>query len=268
MNANPGVLNVAAYKFVQLGDLTARKQALRDRALSCGLRGTVLLAEEGINLFLAGQPEAVHDFMQTLQDEDALRGMEVKYSQADVVPFKRLEVKIKREIVRMNDPTVRPDRKHRATAVDAHTLARWLDQGCDDAGRPVVMLDTRNAFEVAMGRFVGAIDWSLKKFSDFPQALDAHANELQDKTVVSYCTGGIRCEKAAMLMQAKGLTHVYQLDGGILRYFESLGLKDLEGLNPQGKAVKHWQGSCFVFDERVALDAQLAPVSPPCDLTS
>jgi UPF0176 protein len=116
---------------------------------------------------------------------------------------------------------------------------------CDE-GRPVVMLDTRNGFEVDAGAFAGALDWRLARFSDFPAAAQAHAAELQGKTVVSYCTGGIRCEKAALWMQQAGIPHVLQLDGGILRYFE-----DVPG-------APHWQGSCFVFDERVALDPHTA----------
>ncbi len=126
----------------------------------------------------------------------------------------------------------------------ATTVQRWLDQGHDDAGRPVVTLDTRNAFEVDHGTFEGAIDWRIHKFSDFPQALQAHRDELEGKTVVSFCTGGIRCEKAAILMQETGLEHVYQLEGGILKYFEETG-------------GAHFRGECFVFDEREALGADL-----------
>jgi len=151
--------------------------------------------------------------------------------------------------IRMNHPTIRPDvagTQGRAPAVDAPTLKRWLDQGHDDEGRPVVTLDTRNGFEVDFGTFEGAIDWRLDKFSAFPDQLLAHKNELQGKTVVSFCTGGIRCEKAALFMEEAGLDHVYQLDGGILKYFELAG-------------GAHYQGTCFVFDEREALGANLAP---------
>ncbi|MFM1827292.1 MAG: hypothetical protein RLY67_673, partial [Pseudomonadota bacterium] len=107
------------------------------------------------------------------------------------------------------------------------------------------MLDTRNAFEVDLGHFENAIDWRIEKFTQFPQALQDHLDELEGKTVVSYCTGGIRCEKAALFMQSLGLKHVYQLEGGILKYFEEVG-------------GDHWHGDCFVFDERVGLDPSLA----------
>jgi len=138
--------------------------------------------------------------------------------------------------------------------VDAATLARWLDTGTDDAGRPVVTLDTRNAFEIGHGRFRGAIDWNLAKFSDFPEAVLAHRDELAGKTVVSYCTGGIRCEKAALFMSEAGIENVLQLDGGILKYFEDTG-------------GRHFDGSCFVFDGREAVDAALGEVldRPPSE---
>ncbi|HEY8050581.1 MAG TPA: rhodanese-like domain-containing protein, partial [Ramlibacter sp.] len=123
---------------------------------------------------------------------------------------------------------------------------RWLDQGHDDAGRPVVTLDTRNAFEVDYGTFEGAVDWRLAKFSDFPGALDAHKHQLEGKTVISFCTGGIRCEKAAIYMREAGLENVWQLEGGILKYFEETG-------------GAHFRGNCFVFDAREAVDAALQP---------
>ena len=237
------VLNVSGYRFAALDALPARRAALLLAARDRGLRGTVLLAEEGINLVLAGAAPQVHDFLRLLRSDAQLAGLEAKESWSDAVPFGRLLVKIKREIIRMNRPAVRPA-QGRAPAVDAATLKRWLDSGHDDAGRPVVLLDTRNGFEVDHGGFAGAVDWRLAKFSDFPAALQAHRAALQGKTVVSYCTGGIRCEKAALHMLDAGLETVYQLEGGILRYFEQVG-------------SAHFRGHCFVFDQRVALAADL-----------
>jgi UPF0176 protein len=170
----------------------------------------------------------------------------VKASWSASVPFGKLLVKVKPEIIRMNHPMIKPQ-DERAPAVDAKTLARWLAAGVDDAGREVVTLDTRNAFEVDHGRFANAIDWRIARFSEFPQALLAHRAELEGKTVVSYCTGGIRCEKAAIFMAEVGIDHVLQLDGGILKYFEETG-------------GKHFEGECFVFDAREALDASLSEV--------
>lgn len=237
------MLNVSAYRFVGLPDAPALREPLRERARAAGLKGTVLLAEEGINLFLAGPAEALRGFVDWLREDPRFAPIEPKESWSEAVPFGKLLVKVKREIIRMNHPTIRPA-QGRAPAVPATTVQRWLDQGHDDAGRPVVTLDTRNAFEIDHGTFEGAIDWRILKFSDFPQALQTHRDELEGKTVVSFCTGGIRCEKAAILMQETGLEHVYQLEGGILKYFEETG-------------GAHFRGECFVFDEREALGADL-----------
>ena len=241
-------LNISAYKFVSLPDTAALCPVLLERALNLQLKGTILLAEEGINLFLAGPAEAVREFVSQLQADARFSDIVPKESWSGLQPFKKLQVKVKREIIRMNHPTIKPA-AGRAPSVDAQTVKRWLDAGVDDDGRPVVTLDTRNAFEVDHGTFEGAIDWRIDKFTEFPQALLEHKTELQDKTVVSFCTGGIRCEKAAILMREAGLQHVYQLEGGILKYFEETG-------------GAHFRGACFVFDERRALGADLSVINP------
>lgn len=163
------ILNIAAYRFVTLTDLPTLRDQLRDAAAARGLKGTVLLATEGINLFLAGDPAAVRAWLAVLIADTRFTGIEVKESVSAAPPFRRLKVKIKREIIRMDHPTIRPEGE-RAPAVDARTLARWLDAGHDDAGRPVTLLDTRNAFEVDHGAFEGAIDWRLTKFTEFPSS--------------------------------------------------------------------------------------------------
>jgi UPF0176 protein len=240
------VLNIAAYRFVAIANPPAMREALLAQARALTLKGTVLLAEEGINLFLAGEEGNVRRFVARLCADERFAGIEFKESRSASQPFRKLLVKVKREIIRMDRPAIRPA-EGRAPAVDAHTAARWLAQGRDDAGRPVVTLDTRNAFEVDQGTFEGAIDWRLNKFSEFPAAFDAHRHELEGKTVVSFCTGGIRCEKAAIYMRESGLANVWQLEGGILKYFEET-------------AGAHFRGQCFVFDEREALDPQLQPL--------
>jgi UPF0176 protein len=242
------VLNLSAYRFVTLDDLPALRQRLFDTAAAEQLKGTVLLAEEGINLFVAGEPAAARRWLAALREDPRLAALEVKLSFSDTVPFRHLRVKVKREIIRMNAPQCQPVAS-RAPAVDAPTLARWLDAGHDDAGRELVMLDTRNAFELAHGAFDDALDWQLSKFSDFPAAAAARRETLQGRTVVTYCTGGIRCEKAALALRAAGIEHVLQLDGGILRYLE------------QVPGAPHWRGRCFVFDARGSLDADLAPAT-------
>ncbi len=243
------IVNIAAYRFITLSNLPELKQTLLDLCRSLDLKGTVLLAEEGINLFLAGSRQDIDAFVDWLRHgpafEGGLAGLEIKESFSSTVPFRKMLVKIKREIIRMNHPAIRPE-SGRAPAVDSQTALRWITQGRDDRGRPVVLLDTRNDFEVDEGTFEGAIDWRLSKFTEFPEQVLAHRRELEDKTVISFCTGGIRCEKAAIYMQDVGLEHVYQLEGGILKYFEETG--------GQG-----YQGRCFVFDEREALDPGLRP---------
>ncbi len=254
---NP-VLNISAYLFVSLNDTAALRESIRSQAATRGLRGTVILATEGINLFLAGGHESVRGFLQWLRGDARFESLAAKESESDSVPFARLLVKVKPEIIRMNHPTIRPHHEPahapaqapanaRAPALAAATLARWLDAGHDDAGRPVVMLDTRNAFEVGHGHFEHAVDWNIARFSDFPAAALEHRAALEGSTVVTYCTGGIRCEKAALFMREAGIADVWQLDGGILQYFETVG-------------ARHFVGDCFVFDARETVDATLQAV--------
>jgi len=245
-------LNISTYRFVELDDLPALRERLEASADAAGLKGTVLIAHEGINLFVAGPEAALRGWVaQALHADPRFAGLATKDSYSETMPFKRLKVKIKDEIIRMNHPAIQP-RQGRAPVVDAPTLARWLAQGHDDAGREIALLDTRNAFEVDAGTFRGTHDWRLAKFSDFPAAFDAHRAALEGKTVVSFCTGGIRCEKAALYMRERGLPDVLQLEDGILGYFAAT-----EGAAPG------WQGHCFVFDERRTVDAGLAPGGPP-----
>ncbi|MBU3723742.1 MAG: sulfurtransferase, partial [Limnohabitans sp.] len=213
------ILNISCYKFVPLLDAKELRPVLLERCLARALKGTILLAEEGINMFLAGPAEAVRGFVSELHTDPRFSDITPKESWSETVPFKKMLVKVKGEIIRMNHPTIRPA-EGRAPAVSPATAKRWLDQGFDDNGRPVVILDTRNDYEVDEGTFKGAIDWRLTKFTEFPDAVMAHKEELQDKTIISFCTGGIRCEKAAIFMQQNGLPHTYQLEGGILKYFE------------------------------------------------
>ncbi|GAA3034173.1 sulfurtransferase [Microbacterium dextranolyticum] len=242
----PAVLNISAYLFTHLPDAVALQPALRERAMARGLCGTILLAEEGINLFLAGDPDEVRRFVDELRTDPRLAALQTKESWSQAQPFRKMLVKVKREIIRMDRPTIRPE-TGRAPAVAPATLRRWLDQGHDDDGREVVLLDTRNAFEVDEGAFEGAVDWRIDRFTQFPDAVAEHRDELAGKTVVSYCTGGIRCEKAALHLRDEGID-AWQLDGGILAWFAEAG-------------AAHYRGDCFVFDERRAVDPSLAPVA-------
>ena len=240
-------LNVSAYRFVELDDLPALRERVREQCAAAGLKGTVLLAPEGINLFLAGAPEQLNAVLGWLRSDVRFADLTAKESWSDHQPFNRMLVKLKKEIITMKHPQVRPG-GGRAPHVDAATLKRWLDAGQDDAGRAIALIDTRNEFEINIGTFDGAIDPHISTFGQFPARIDALAaadqHALKDKTVVTFCTGGIRCEKAVLYMEEQGFEHVYQLDGGILKYFETVG-------------GSHFHGDCFVFDRRVALTPAL-----------
>jgi UPF0176 protein len=243
------ILNIAAYHFVHVDAPEALAAWVRERADALSLRGTVLVAGEGINLFLAGDESAVHDFLGDLRSDGRFADIVAKFSRSAAQPFARLKVKLKPEIISFRRDGVSPLQR-RAPAVEPATLARWLRQGHDDAGKRVVMLDTRNAQEVQYGTFAGALTLPIAKFTELPQALAPHREALADATVVSFCTGGIRCEKAALWMREDGMDNVLQLDGGILAYFEQVG-------------AHGYDGHCFVFDDRVALDPQLQPLVDP-----
>ncbi len=238
------ILNISCYKFVALPDAQDLQQPCLDQALMRQLKGTILIAEEGINFFLAGQADDVRGFVAWLRADARFADLAPKESWSTSQPFRKMLVKVKHEIIRMNHPSIRPE-QGRAPAVTPATAQRWLSQGHDDEGRPVVTLDTRNQFEVDAGTFKNTINWGITKFTEFPEAVQSHLAELQDKTVISFCTGGIRCEKAAIYMRNAGLQHVYQLEGGILKYFEDVG-------------NDHYEGGCFVFDERRAVGADLS----------
>jgi UPF0176 protein len=231
-------VNLAGYKFVRLDGLPALRESLLTRCRELELKGTILLSPEGINAFVAGPAAATEAFQAWLCSDARLAGLRFKQSRSATRPFRRMLVKIKPEIITLRvpglDPATRP-----APAVAPRELKRWLDEG-----REVVLLDTRNGFEVEAGSFRNAISLGLTSFGGFPRAVDAMDPALRDKTIVAFCTGGIRCEKAAPLLLARGFRDVYQLDGGILQYFEDCG-------------DAHFDGRCFVFDERISLDGNL-----------
>jgi len=240
------IVNLCAYKFVGLDDLPALRERVSGRCEALALKGTVLLEPEGINLFLAGPRDALDAFMAWLREDARFADLEAKESLSDTAPFGRLRVRLKKEIITLRAPAIRPE-AGRAPAVDAATLKRWLDQGHDDDGRELVLLDTRNDYETDVGKFPQAVDYRLPRFTALPAALAADRARYAGKTVVSYCTGGIRCEKAALHMRDAGIERVFQLDGGVLKYFEETG-------------GAHWEGGCFVFDNRGAVGRDLLPL--------
>jgi UPF0176 protein len=249
------IVNIAAYKFVSFDSTPERRQAFLDRCNALQLKGTILLTPEGINLFLAGTRTSIDAFLAWLRADQRFADIEVKESYSAGQPFQRMLAKLKPEIITMKMPLIQPE-KGRAPAIAPGDLKRWLDQGHDDQGKPVVMLDTRNAFEVDVGTFDNTVDYRIEKFSEFPEVVAEHKDDFAGKTVVTFCTGGIRCEKAAIHMQNIGFDSVYQLEGGILKYFEEVG-------------GEHYTGDCFVFDHRTALnpalDATPTVTCPSCN---
>lgn len=243
------ILNIAAYLFVPIDDADALAARLRERAEADGLRGTLLVTPEGLNLFLAANEVPLRGFLAWLRDDPRFATLRAKESWSEAMPFARLKVKRKAEIITFRREQASPlETGARAPAVAPKTLARWIGQGHDDAGRRLVLLDTRNRQEIAYGTFAGALTLPIDRFTDLPAALAPHREALRDATVVSFCTGGIRCEKAALWLRGDGMDNVLQLDDGILGYFEEVG-----GMG--------YEGGCFVFDERVALDPQLRPLA-------
>jgi UPF0176 protein len=238
-------VNIAAYKFITFDDTETMRPLYQEQCARLALRGTILLTPEGINLFLSGTRANIDAFLAWLRSDARFADIEVKESYSAEQSHKRMLVKIKKEIITMRMPLIKPE-LGRAPAVDAITLKRWLDQGHDDAGKPVVMVDTRNDFEVDVGTFDNVVDYRIGKFTEFPEVIAAHKDDFDGKTVVTFCTGGIRCEKAAIHMQEIGYDNVYQLEGGILKYFEEVG-------------GAHYNGDCFVFDYRTALNPKLEP---------
>jgi len=229
----------ALYQFVPLPDFRELKDPLHKLCLDLGIRGTLLLAHEGINGTVAGSHEAIDALMTELRESTLFMGrldnLELKFSTATEMPFKRMKVRLKKEIVTLGDPQTDPLRRV-GTYV---TPAEW-NRLLEEPG--IVLLDTRNDFEVELGTFEGAVDPRIKRFSEFKDFVKNELDPAQHRKVAMFCTGGIRCEKASSYMLAQGFEEVFHLKGGILKYLEEV---------PETES--RWNGGCFVFDERVAL---------------
>jgi UPF0176 protein len=234
----PSILNIAAYRFAALTELKTLRARLIERCHAWKLKGTILLSTEGINLFVAGGTDEIAFLLAELRAVVGLEDLNPKMSTSTHQPFNRMLVRIKKEIIAFGvegiHPEIRTSRK-----ITARTLKQWLDEG-----RPVTLLDTRNEYEVKLGTFRGAKTLGLDHFRDFPGAIERLPAEMKQASVVTFCTGGIRCEKAAPYLEREGFLDVFQLDGGILKYFEECG-------------GAHYDGECFVFDQRVGVDPAL-----------
>ncbi|MGB1129653.1 MAG: sulfurtransferase [Haloferula sp.] len=232
------ISNISAYHFTPMEGLKELRKTLLDFCKSHELKGTILLAPEGINLFVAGEHLAIEELVFELRKKPGLGNLHPKYSQSDEQPFNRMLVRLKKEIIAFGvegiDPAV-----HTAPRLSAAELKQWLDDG-----REVVLYDTRNDYEVKLGTFRNALPAGIQHFRDFPEAVARLPEKMKNTPVVTFCTGGIRCEKAAPFMERMGFKDVYQLEGGILKYFEEVG-------------SEHYEGECFVFDQRVGVDPAL-----------
>ena len=227
-------LNIAGYKFVVLPDRDALRQPFKQQCDELGLRGTILLSHEGINIFVAGPEDKINTFRSYLSNDPRFADIEFKESYSEQQPFNRMNVRLKNEIISVGLPNfdrVEPDNGR----ILPHELHEKLLNNDD-----IVLLDTRNTYETRLGTFSNAIELNLDTFRSFPAAVTQMDESYKDKEIVMFCTGGVRCEKASVIMKDAGFTNIKQLEGGILGYFEEVG-------------GDYWDGECFVFDKRVAL---------------
>ena len=233
----------ALYQFCPLGDCAALREVLTRVCRLQGVRGTLLLAREGINGTIAGSQPGIDAVLEQIRAIPGCAQLEVKLSSATTMPFHRMKVRIRPEIVTMGQPDIDP-------LLSAGTYVVPHDWNTLIADPATVVIDTRNDFEVAVGTFAGAVDPQTRSFSDFPAWFRAHRDALLDgKTKVAmFCTGGIRCEKSTAFLRAEGVSEVYHLKGGILKYLDDVAPAD-----------SLWRGECFVFDQRVAVGHGLAP---------
>ncbi len=229
------ILNIAGYKFTNLTDLLERRNSLLDQSINLELKGTILLSSEGINISLSGIPQNIERFITILKNDAHFSDMTFRESYSSYQPFNRMQVKIKNEIITLREPNVNPA-ENVAPAISPTEFKQWLDEK-----RDITVLDTRNEYEMRFGTFENAENLELQDFGDFPAMMQRISAE---KPIVMFCTGGIRCEKAALVMLNAGYKNVYQLQGGILNYFAEVG-------------GDHYQGECFVFDQRVSVDTNL-----------
>jgi UPF0176 protein len=229
----------AFYQFAALPDFRELREPLRAICAGLDLKGSVLLAHEGINGTLAGSPKAITALVEELQPGPLFSGrldnLELKFSAAAAMPFQRLKIRLKKEIVTLGDAKADPTRQV-GTYVDP------ADWNALIASPDTLVIDTRNAFEVAMGTFQGALDPGIKSFGQFKDFASRHLDPAKHHRIAMFCTGGIRCEKASAYLLSRGFAEVYHLKGGILKYLEGVP-----------EADSRWRGECFVFDERVAL---------------
>jgi predicted sulfurtransferase len=229
--------NISAYKFTDMPDFEQLRAPLKEFCDEHNIMGTILLSPEGINVFLSADRDRIDAFLEHIRGDERFEDIWVKYSQSDECAFRKMNVRLKKEIISMGDLSVKPH-EFTGAKIDPLEFKSWIDLGKD-----VTILDTRNDYEIRLGTFENAVNFDIRSFRQFPEAV-ANCDLPKDKPVVMFCTGGIRCEKASAVMLNQGFQQVYQIQGGILNYFEQTG-------------GAHWNGECFVFDRRVGVDGNL-----------
>ena len=237
MNEN-SVVNIAGYKFEPLENPVALVRMYQQKCDELKLKGTMLISKNGINFSLAGTQQATDTIIAFLEEDNRFINIPLKVTYSETQPFRRMKVRLKKEIISLGRKDINP-RELTGERISPQDLKNLLDNKED-----VLVLDTRNEYETRVGKFENAIDLNLDTFRDFPKAIESLPEEYKDKQIVMYCTGGIRCEKASAVMMKAGFANVKQLEGGVLDYFKETG-------------GAYWEGDCFVFDERVALDTEL-----------
>ena len=238
-NTSPRVVVAALYRFTKFPDFESFRRPLRELMLEKEVRGTLLLATEGINGTIAGSREAIDSTLAWLREDDRFRGLQVKESYVNENPFYRTKVKLKKEIVTMGVENIDPNHIV-GTYVDA------LDWNNLISDPEVLLLDTRNKYEVEIGTFKNAVNPETDSFREFPEYVEKNLDPIKHKKIAMFCTGGIRCEKSTAYLKQQGFDDVYHLKGGILKYLEEVSEENTL-----------WEGECFVFDNRVTVNHQL-----------
>ena len=232
------VKNIAGYKFEHIKNAVDLISVYQKKCEELGLKGTMLISKNGINFSLAGTQQATEAIITFLEEDNRFLNIPLKITYSETQPFRRMKVRLKKEIISLGRDDIDP-RELTGKYVTPQELLSMYENNED-----VVVLDTRNEYETRVGLFENAVDLQLDTFRDFPKSIEQLPEEFKEKQIVMYCTGGIRCEKASAVMLKAGFTDVKQLEGGVLDYFKETG-------------GKYWNGDCFVFDERVALDTDL-----------
>ena len=232
------ISNITGYKFIPITDRKSLQGKIQKHSNKLGLKGTVLISEKGLNFSIAGEHKAIQDFVKFLRSDKRFSDIDIKTTYNDYQPFRKMLVRIKKEIISMGIDEIDP-----FTFTGEKITPKELQDKLNN-NEDIVLLDTRNEYEVRLGTFEDAVDLNLDSFRDFPNKIMSLDQKMKNKEIVMFCTGGVRCEKASALMLKNGFKNVKQIDGGVIKYFEDT-------------AGSYWNGDCFVFDDRVALDKNL-----------